>query len=108
LLMAVLNLRNVPEELVRRLKTAAARKGQPFHSFCVDLLSLALLHGLDVSVVGLAADAVAIAKDPRLRSAVARSAEMDLPPGVAPKAAEVRFEPTDDGPAPPVDGVTIT
>lgn len=38
----VLNLRNVPEELMRELRAEAARAGQPFHAFCVGLLETSL------------------------------------------------------------------
>jgi hypothetical protein len=40
--MAVLNLRNVPEDLMRRLRAAAAIDGHPFHAFCVRLLESGL------------------------------------------------------------------
>ncbi len=40
--MAVLNLRNVPDDLMRDLKKAALDAGQPFHAFCIGLLVRAL------------------------------------------------------------------
>lgn len=49
--MAVLNLRNVPDDLVRDLKKAALDAGEPFHPYCIGLLKLALLHGLHIRVV---------------------------------------------------------
>ena len=36
--MAVLNLRDVPEHLMRELRAAAAIEGEKFHPFCVELL----------------------------------------------------------------------
>ena len=36
--MAILNLRSVPDPLMRELRAAAAMAGQPFHAFCVALL----------------------------------------------------------------------
>lgn len=36
--MAVLNLRNVPEDLKRRLAAQAAAQGKKFHAYCVGLL----------------------------------------------------------------------
>lgn len=40
--MPVLNLRDVPEELMRELRAAAALEGAKFHPFCVDLLERAV------------------------------------------------------------------
>lgn len=36
--MPVLNLRDVPEELMRELRAAAALEGGKFHPFCIELL----------------------------------------------------------------------
>lgn len=41
--MAILNLRSVPDPLMRELRAAAAMAGQPFHAFCVGLLDEGLL-----------------------------------------------------------------
>jgi len=43
-MLKVLNLRNVPEELMRELKAAAALADEPFHPFCVALIKAGLLH----------------------------------------------------------------
>jgi hypothetical protein len=40
--MPVLNLRDVPEELMRELRAQAALRGAKFHPFCIDLLKSAL------------------------------------------------------------------
>jgi hypothetical protein len=36
--MAVLNIREVPEELARRLKSEAALMGKPLREYCISLL----------------------------------------------------------------------
>lgn len=41
--MPVLNLRNVPEKLMRDLKAAAALEGKDFHPFCLALLEEAIV-----------------------------------------------------------------
>ena len=38
--MAVLNLRNVPDDLMRELRSEAALYGQDFHPFCLMLLAM--------------------------------------------------------------------
>lgn len=40
--MAVLNLRSVPDDLMRDLKKAAIDAGEPFHVYCVHMLSIGL------------------------------------------------------------------
>lgn len=40
--MKVLNLRNVPDDLMRELRAEAAFAGKPFHPFCVALLQSAV------------------------------------------------------------------
>ena len=43
--MAVLNLRNVPEDLKRRLAVQAASAGKRLHAYCVELLDRAAADG---------------------------------------------------------------
>ena len=43
--MAVLNLRNVPEDLKRRLAVQAASAGKRLHAYCVELLDRATADG---------------------------------------------------------------
>jgi hypothetical protein len=42
--MAVLNLRNVPEDLMKRLRMAAveANRANEFHAFCIEALARSL------------------------------------------------------------------
>lgn len=56
--MAVLNLRNVPDDLMRDLRKAAIDAGVPFHEHCIGLLKLALLHGLHIRVTATTPDFV--------------------------------------------------
>lgn len=93
--MGVLNLREVPDELMRELRAQAALEGSQFHSFCKELLSGALaqrrgltgrhyyepLEGHTAPVYG----------------GIARTASPDtaLPPGNAPRIEDVRFEPSE-------------
>ena len=74
--MAVLNLRKVPEDLMRQLRKAAIDAGEPFHEHCVRLLERA-------------------ARSPR---AERFGQSTDLPTAAAPQASDLVFAPA--GPRP--------
>ncbi len=94
--MAVLNLRNVPDDLMRDLKKAALDAGQPFHAFCIQLLSGAL----DDSGIRAAwrreqhqQEAIESRAETLLRGGQRGGGMCDLPPAHAPQSSDMAFAP---------------
>lgn len=101
--MGVLNLRDVPDELMRELRAQAALEGSQFHPFCKELLKWAVHKRRSTS---LPPDRGAVfggefnmldhmergILEPMPSTAANPSA---LPPGHTPRVEDVRFEPAD-------------
>ena len=94
--MAVLNLRNVPDDLMRDLKKAALDAGQPFHAFCIQILS----GGLDDSGIRAAWQrerrlpaTIETRADTLLRGGQRGGGLCDLPPAHAPQVSDMAFAP---------------
>ena len=89
--MAVLNLRKVPEDLMRELRKAAIDAGEPFHEHCVRLLELAV--GRSMPPGWRQQEAIESRAETLLRGGQRSGGMCDLPPAHAPQASDMDFAP---------------
>lgn len=89
--MAVLNLRKVPEDLMRKLRKAAIDAGEPFHEHCVRLLEMTVLQS--TGPVWPQQEAIKSRAASPLFGGQRGGGMCDLPPGQAPQASDLSFAP---------------